>query len=337
MRLAHSDDTFLESWNRLQSPTRVAGELGMQVRNVHERRRALEARYGVELAVVRNTPDRYRDRIVNDAWLHQVPEHTPAHKAVFKREPVYESKTHCYIPDVQAKPDVPLDHLEWAGKYIAEKKPDVIICAGDFGDMPSLSSYDKGKRSAENKRYKADIEAVHYAMELLMTPIVNEPGYKPRLVMTMGNHEDRITRFGDDNPAMYGVATLQDLGYEAWGWEVYPFREPVKIDGISYAHYFYNHNTGKPYGGENLHTRLKTIGFSFTMGHQQGLSIAIRDLSDGTRQRGLVAGSFYQHEEHYKGPQGNGHWHGIIFKHEVRDGNYDLMEVSLEYLRKKYA
>lgn len=248
-----------------------------------------------------------------------------------------EYRSHCVIPDVQAKPGVRLDHLAWAGQYIAEKKPDVIVCIGDFADMESLSSYDIGKRSAENKRYKADVEAAHRAMELLMTPIVKEPGYSPRLVLTLGNHEDRINRYADNNPLIHESVSVKDLGYEAWGWQVVPFLEVVKIDSIAYCHYFYNPNTGKPYGGSNLETRLKTIGMSFTMGHQQGLAVAIRDLADGTRQRGLVAGSFYQHSEPYKGPQGNGHWQGIIFKHEVKEGNYDLMELSLNYLRRKYA
>lgn len=244
---------------------------------------------------------------------------------------------HCVIPDVQAKPGVPLDHLRWAGEYIADKKPDVIVCIGDFADMPSLSSYDRGKASAECKRYQFDIEAAHKAMEILMTPIVKDESYKPRLVLTLGNHEDRITRFGDDNPALNGHVSIKDLGYEAWGWEVVPFKKVIKIDGIAYAHYFYNHNTGKPLSGANLDTRLKTIGMSFTMGHQQGLSVAIRDLADGTRQRGLVCGSFYQHDEDYRGPQANSHWHGIIMKHEVSQGNYDMMEVSLNYLRKRYG
>lgn len=260
-----------------------------------------------------------------------------ARRHIAPRQETEGPKKHCVIPDVQAKPGVLLDHLKWAGNYIAEKRPDVIICIGDFADLPSLSSYDKGKRSAENKRYKADLEAAHKAMEMLMTPIVSEPGYNPRLVMTLGNHEDRITRYGDDNPAMHEQVSVKDLGYEAWGWEVYPFLEPVKIDGISYCHYFYNPNTGKPYAGANLETRLKTVGMSFTMGHQQGLQVAIRDLADGSRQRGLVAGSFYQHEESYKGPQGNGHWQGIIMKHEVENGNYDLLEVSLKYLKRRYA
>jgi uncharacterized Zn-finger protein len=262
-----------------------------------------------------------------------IPESTLRGRLGKSKDPV----THCVIPDCQVKPGVPLEHLTWAGNYIAEKKPDVIICLGDFADMESLSSYNKGKASSENKRYKYDIEAVHLGMEKLMTPIVNEPNYHPRLVLTMGNHEDRITRYVDDVPQLAEHLSLKDLGYEAWGWEVFPFLEIAKVDSISYSHYFYNPNTGRPYAGENLGARLKTIGMSFTMGHQQGLQTAIRDLADGTRHRGLVAGSFYQHNEKYKGPQGNGHWHGILMKHEVANGNYDLMEVSLNFLRRKYS
>lgn len=245
--------------------------------------------------------------------------------------------SHCVIPDCQVKPGVPLDHLSAAGKYIAEKRPNVIVCLGDFADMESLSSYDKGKRSAENKRYKADLEAAHRGMELLMTPIVMAKDYKPRLVMILGNHEDRITRYADDNPVMHEAVSVRDLGYEAWGWQVVPFREVIKIDGVSYCHYFYNQNTSKPYGGANLDTRLKTIGMSFTMGHQQGLSVAIRELADGTRHRGLVAGSFYQHSEAYRGPQACYEWRGLLMKHEVKNGDYDLLEVSLNYLKRRYG
>lgn len=261
-------------------------------------------------------------------------------KGIYKTEPQNEPQgviSHCVIPDVQAKPGVPLDHLKWAGQYIAEKRPDVIVCLGDFADMESLSSYDRGKRSAENKRYKADLEAAHRGMELLMTPIVMEKDYKPRLVMILGNHEDRITRYADDNPVMHEAVSVRDLGYEAWGWQVVPFREVIKIDGVAYCHYFYNQNTSKPYGGANLDTRLKTIGMSFTMGHQQGLSVAIRELADGTRHRGLVAGSFYQHSESYRGPQACYEWRGLLMKHEVANGDYDLMEVSLNYLRRRYS
>ena len=63
-----------------------------------------------------------------------------------------------WIPDTQVKPGVPLVHLSWIGEYLASKKPDVIICAGDFADMESLSSYDIGKKSFEGRSYERDIE-----------------------------------------------------------------------------------------------------------------------------------------------------------------------------------
>ena len=66
---------------------------------------------------------------------------------------------HLIIPDTQVKPDVDLSYLEWIGQYIVEKKPDVLIQIGDFADMPSLSSYDIGKKSFEGRRYKDDIKA----------------------------------------------------------------------------------------------------------------------------------------------------------------------------------
>lgn len=317
-----TDEQIIETWCRLGSPTLVSNELGVSVRNILVRRRKIEAVHGVKLDCHGSLNNGYKAN---------------TGKPVRNSGIANESKKHCVIPDVQAKPGVPLEHLEWAGRYIAEKRPDVVVCLGDFADMASLSSYDKGKKSFEGRRYHADIEAAHKAMDLLMAPIKKESGYSPRLVLTHGNHENRIVRATDNEPMLDGTIGLEDLGYEHWGWEVVPFLEVIEIDGVAYSHYFYNPNTGKPYAGANLETRLKTVGMSFTMGHQQGLSIAIRDLANGRRQRGLVAGSFYQHTEEYKGPQGNGHWQGIIMKHEVKDGNYDLMEVSLNYLRRKYS
>ncbi len=232
------------------------------------------------------------------------------------------------------------------GKYIADKRPEVIVHLGDHWDMPSLCSYDKGKkRDFNSRRVLADIKAGNEGLDLLMAPIgeynaqrrrSKEKLYRPRLVMLRGNHEHRIERAIDESP------NLEDLlGYHLFndiehGWEVHNFLDVVDIDGVSYSHYFYNPMTGRPYGGA-MGTRLKNVGFSFTMGHQQGKDQAERFLSDGTVHRGLVVGSCYLHDEDYKGPQGNEHWRGIIMKHEVRDGNYDLMEVSLRYLEQRYT
>lgn len=251
-----------------------------------------------------------------------------------KHAPQKEPRKHLVIPDVQAKPGVGLDHLDAAGNYIAEKCPDVVVIIGDFYDFPSLSSWDKGKRSAEGRRYRDDLEAGHEALERLMVPIIKS-GNIPEIHVTLGNHEHRIIRATDSDPTLYGTMGYEDLHFEKWGIKVHPFLEVVEIDGISYSHYFYNPNTGKPYAGSAL-TKLKNIGLSYVMGHQQGIDVAMRELPNGKTQHGLVAGSFYQHDEIYRGPQANGHWNGIVMLHEVQDGQYDLMQISLDFLRRRY-
>ena len=59
---------------------------------------------------------------------------------------------HMIIPDTQVKPGSSFEHLKWAGQYAVEKKPDVIVHIGDHWDMPSLSSWDVGKKSFEGRR-----------------------------------------------------------------------------------------------------------------------------------------------------------------------------------------
>jgi len=243
--------------------------------------------------------------------------------------------THCFIPDTQVKPDCPIDHLKWIGRYIAEKQPDVIIHAGDHFDMHSLSHYDKKTLKAEGARYQDDIDAGIRAMGVLLAPIKRKKKYKPRKVFLIGNHEERIMRHVNANPELSGKLTYNDFDLKKDKWEVHDFLKPVCIDGVHYAHYFYNPMTGKPYGGQ-AHTRLKNIGFSFTMGHQQTKDIAQLDLGNGDTRRALVAGACYLHDEGYKGYQGNNHWRGIIFKHEVKGGDYDIMEISLSYLCLRY-
>lgn len=250
-------------------------------------------------------------------------------------------RRHIMIPDTQVTPDTPTDHLGWIGEYIVSEKPDVVVQIGDFADMESLSSYDRGKRQFEGRRVVRDIQAAHDAMDVLMQPIKDEirrtrGRWKPELHLTLGNHEGRIQRAVDDSAELHGLVGMDSLEFEKWGWTVHPFLKPVCVDGIHYAHFFCNPQSGRPYSGQSIDTRLKNIGFSFTQGHQQTFMCGQRFLNNGQRIRGLVCGSAYLHDEDYRGYQANGEWRGIVVKNEVADGSYDLMEVSLDFLCRKY-
>ena len=251
---------------------------------------------------------------------------------------------HLIIPDCQVRPGDNLAFLNRIGEYIVEKKPDVIVCIGDFADMPSLSSYDVGKKSFEGRRYKNDVEAVHEAMSILLEPmqdynhrrVVNKKAaYKPRMILTLGNHEHRIERAVNSDPKLEGVLETRDLAYHEFGWEVYPFLDVVVVDGVAYSHYFTSGVLGRP--ATSAAAQLAKKHMSCVAGHQQGLQISMAQRADGRRLTSIIAGSCYEHDEDYLGPQGNQHWRGILVLHEVNDGQFDHMPVSLDYLRKKYG
>ena len=238
------------------------------------------------------------------------------------------------IADTQAKPNVSLDYMKWIGKYIWDKKPDVVVHIGDAYDFESLSSYDKGKKSFEGRRLKADIEAGNESMRLLLSEFKKD-GYNPRMVFCTGNHEARFDRLADDMPELDGFVGTDTLPLKEMGWEVYPFLKPAVIEDIYFVHYLANPFTGKPYGG-NAMNQLKTVGNSFVVGHKQCLDVAIRPTLNGKHQIGIINGAAYDFHEDYKGYSGNNHFRGITMLHEVKDGFALPMFVSLDYLRERY-
>lgn len=242
------------------------------------------------------------------------------------------------IGDMQVKPDIDLDYCRWIGEYVAHKRPDVIVNIGDFADMPSLSFHDEpGSMGYEGQRYKRDILSVHEGMKRLMGPIneAMKTGWKPRLVMTLGNHEHRIDRTISATPKLDGMMGLPDLEYERWGWEVHPFLQPVVIEGVVFCHYFCSGPMGRAIGLSR--TLLTKLHMSAVAGHQQGRCVAMGKRADGKMMTAIIAGSCYIHEEKYLNPQTNNHWRGLYLLNDVRDGEFEEVAISMRYLQREYG
>jgi hypothetical protein len=239
------------------------------------------------------------------------------------------------IPDCQVSPRHSFEHLKWVGNYIAAKKPDVVVQIGDFSDMSSLSSFDVGKKSFEGRRYKDDIETGKDAMATLMAPILKTKGYKPKLHLTLGNHEERILRAINSDPKLEGTITLGDLGYEKFGWQVHEFLRPVILDEIAFCHYFPSGQLGRP--TSSARAVLTKMHMSCIAGHLQGRDIAYSKRADGRQITAIIAGSCYTHSEDYLSPFTNQHWRGVVVAHEVNKGQFDEMMVSLSYLKNAYS
>jgi hypothetical protein len=243
------------------------------------------------------------------------------------------------IPDIQAKPGVPLDHCRWIGQAIVEYRPDVVVNLGDTWDFPSLNSHEKpGSQPLEGARYKADLESGAEAMRLISEPMEREcrrsKAWRPRKVFLLGNHEDRADRTCLNDPKYCGHVGSENC--DTRDWERHKFLERVWIDGICYSHYFQNSHSGRPIGGE-VSNRLNRIGASFVQGHEQGFRYGNRICGSGRTWHGLVAGSCYLHVEEYRGAQGQQHWRGVVILNEVEDGDFCVMPLTLKYLARKYA
>lgn len=229
------------------------------------------------------------------------------------------------IPDTQVKPGVNIKHLRDISRYIEHKRPDVVVHIGDHWDMPSLSSYDKGRREFEGRRYTKDIAAGNEAMDVLLS----EFDYEPEMHFFIGNHEQRIERATQSSAELDGVIGYHDFHLAKW--TVHDFLKIHKIQGISFSHYFTSGLYGRPVASAAV--MLREVQGSAIMGHTQKVDIAIHPKTGAIA---MMVGVCYTHNEPYLGPQGNGCRRQVVMLNECRNGHFDPMFVSLDYLKRTY-
>jgi len=117
-------------------------------------------------------------------------------------------KRHLIIPDAQIKPGSPTDHIKWCGEAILDYRPDVIVCLGDWWDLPSLNSHaPAGSEELEGRRYHEDIKAGNESFNKLDSYLRKSRSktWQPRKVFLEGNHENRANRIAKNDPKWKGI------------------------------------------------------------------------------------------------------------------------------------
>lgn len=247
---------------------------------------------------------------------------------------------HIIVGDAHAKPDVPNRRFRWLGNLVVDycsRFPEfdiTVIDMGDWEDMPSLSSYDIGKRSYEGRRYQKDIEAAVEARAEFGNAIARyndkrkaskRRAISPRLVSLGGNHfERRIERAIEDSPLLEGTISIEDGRAAAYGWEYVPFLTPKEIDGIAYVHYWQGRGTSQPVGMGKYpaQTLLREKHCSTVVGHNHIWDVAVGRDGLGKRLFALSAGCYLDPEQHesYAG-QNNQDWtRCITILYDVSEG-----------------
>jgi len=208
--------------------------------------------------------------------------------------------------------------------------------------MPSLSGYDKGKKSFQGRTYQADIHAHQDFQARLWDTVRAAKKRLPRSIYLVGNHEERIRKAINVQPELEGAIGLHDLELEHWYDTVVPYdgNTPgiITVDGISYAHYFTSGVMGKAIGGANpARALLKAQHTSCTSGHLHLADWAVETSAHGKKIMGMFCGVFQDYRSDWAGGSNDLWWRGVIVKRDVHDGCYDPEFISIERLKREYS
>lgn len=252
------------------------------------------------------------------------------------------------IPDCQNAPDHPIEHLKALGNWILDNKPDWVHDSGDWNDNKAAGRYEsEGVKGLKKRSIKEDLDWAKHCNDVLWGPVnrYNKKAnktrrYNPRKTRTLGNHENRLVILSEATPWIKElIFNEENFNEKEHNIEVFPFLEVIEISGVMFSHFFPISSDGTTKqtnrGQANARLQVQRLAQSATAGHQQGLSTHTQT-TPKKRLRGVIAGSFYMHDEDYMGPSGNNYWRGVLYKRNIQNGDYDLQEISLNSLLEEY-
>lgn len=200
MPMIVSDEEFLATWKRLQSPVKVAKALNILPNQVYRRRASLERKYGLMLKTVEAKPvnrrgmkSDVRKRIEATAEKRFTHLETDIREQVTDGTVVVFSDAH-YWPGI-----VTVAHRALVA-VIEQLQPELVIANGDVLDGATISRHPRIGWEARPS-VKEEIEALCARMREIELAAPNA-----RLIRTVGNHDSRFENYISANaPALEGV------------------------------------------------------------------------------------------------------------------------------------
>jgi hypothetical protein len=252
--------------------------------------------------------------------------------------------THLVVGDTHAHPDHNNDRADLLSRLIIDIKPDVYVHIGDSADMASLSTYDRGLSYFVGRNYRDDINSHLEFEDRVWGPVRRQKKKLPRRVFCVGNHEDRIARALSKSPELNGAISMKDLQLEDFYDDVVYYdghSTPgiIDVDGIDYAHFVVAGISGRPLGAQHQgHQLIQKRHKSTTVGHSHVFNYTAQKYDRGASAlHGLSLPCFVDYDVDWAGNVTDLWSTGVVIKHGVEDGNYDLEFVSMKRLKEIYG
>lgn len=212
-----SDDEFLELWERLKSPSKVAKYLKIDVRSVHTRRRTLEARYGIALRSTVKYPQGGAATEKGD----RASELAAQRATKYERDMVEDIQDGVILiaSDAHYWPGIVTTAHKAFCKLAKEVSPKIVILNGDVLDGARISRHARIMWEKQ-PTVKDEIAAVQDRVAE-----VERAAGRAKLIRTIGNHDARFenylsTRVGEFEE-MTGMTLLDYLPRWRAGWCVH--------------------------------------------------------------------------------------------------------------------
>jgi len=252
-----TDKEFIEIWQRLKSPKKVAEELGVDLRNTKRRRKRLEELHGVSLESNKQGP------------LIKVP-NNPARKMLG-----IENGTVIVFSDAHFWPGIHTTAYKGLLFLIRELQPKALIANGDIFDGASISRYPPHGWS-KTPSVIEELKACEIAMGEI-EDTAKKVRHNTSLIWTLGNHDARFENRLAANAPQYEFVkgfSLKDH-FPAWHpcWSCWPTEQvAVKHRWKGGVHATHNNtvNSGVSIVTGHLHS-LKVTPFSDYNGNRFGV------------------------------------------------------------------
>lgn len=158
--------------------------------------------------------------------------------------------------------------LTWLARLGSERKVKRVVQVGDWGTFDGASFHDKNDtlRARLKPSIRSDLD--NHKESLIAWNRGRDPDWKPKLDITLGNHEYRLNRFENANPETVGVFTGElEQNFMQFGWKTRPYGEVMFVQGVGISHHPVN-GAGRAFGGKTGPQRAANeLTCSFISGH----------------------------------------------------------------------
>ena len=247
------------------------------------------------------------------------------------------------IPDLHQCPRHPhrADVLTWCARLGSERKIKKVVQLGDWLSMDSCSRHDRNETVKGRTKPSIEQDLESLADSLAAWERGRDPTWKPRKVVTLGNHEDRLRCFENEHPEINGSFT--DRMEEMWlqhGWTTKPFGEIHYINGVGFTHAPLIH--GRAMTGKNAASSIANeSACSLIHGHTHKFNVVRRPkigpLDHVTIIEAGCALPYGEIEAYARNDSMTGWWWGVTVVRIQAGAILDWDCISMKTMRERYA